>query len=191
MKSPILLFLLPVASLARQHPMLVPQTPHPPFNELLSSKPDLSLLNLLFQQNSSVLEHLTSALVQEEEVTFLAPSDDAFRKLLEGHRMPLIPLKRSESRGQGSDFYFSRCPQWRSGQVSYERHPRALHLAVILSYHPRPVQLGRNVLSIAEDYGDVFAKHSFCCGKAWYFEDGKDAWGGVDFWRRRRGDVLA
>jgi hypothetical protein len=80
---PALFFLLPFSCFARhqQNPLL--QTiPH--LSTILDTNDDVGILNLLFQYNATVLSHLWAA----KDVTFLAPSDEAFRKLLEGHCEP-------------------------------------------------------------------------------------------------------
>jgi hypothetical protein len=78
---PAVLFVLPFSCLARPQQKLLLQ-PIPNLATLLDTTDDLSILNLLFQYNATVLAPLAAA----NDVTFLAPSDEAFRKLLEGDR---------------------------------------------------------------------------------------------------------
>jgi hypothetical protein len=75
-----LFFLFPFSCFARhqQKPLLQP-IPH--LATILDTNDDVGILNLLFQHNATVLSHVSAA----KDVTFLAPSDEAFRKLLEGH----------------------------------------------------------------------------------------------------------
>lgn len=59
--------------------------------EVLEDQPNLELLYKLYQARPSLFKQLENDINDGKPITFLAPSDDAFRKLIEGSSKYLSP----------------------------------------------------------------------------------------------------